>query len=433
MLGWISVSQYNSGIELEKQEGLSDMDDFTDGERVFFKIIKKICLPQVGMLLMLLIGFFISWGMIPNAEADETRQAFEKRFDEYSDHERGVVIANTEKALSKLPSSAGELEKVAAINDYLFQYFILRANEGGGAKLLSDGYAICGGAAVALAEMLYGIGIRCRKAFLIGIPGMGSHGMIEVFFRDGQRGLFDPTFGIFWFNKEKKQILSIAELMENPDLSVKHLQRSIHMKRTAETSLVVTSSGINQTYRSHHVGQDQLPYDPYLCFSTCSGGGIAGEEYMTFVKIPLVPGDLHGLPHGQVDSLHPWYPLARLADENGRFISWAYMLGKSGTYNVAHIYRFSKLRAGALYRLTLTYAHASTAIVSMQILDGKLPEQKSDTTIHLELPSLNYKQENPHSEETGIVFVSESDSVDIIATSQGYVILTAIGVSEIIQ
>lgn len=265
------------------------------------------------------------------------KQAFEKRYDKYSTEESKIIKLHVNKALSLLPSDVGELEIVAVINDYVYQYFVNKNNHGGAAKLLKEGYAICGGSAVTMAEMLYSVNVKSRLAFLIGIPNQGAHSLVEVYFKNGECGLFDPTFGIFWYDHENDKPVSIIKLLEDPKLSNVFLYKSIHKKREKTNEEVIPAREFLQTYQNKPSYKEKY-YNPYLCFLKRSGGGVAGEEYKTYVKIPMKPGSLYGNRVGSSEEPSPFNKLALLKNQEGKNISWAYMLGKTGRYNISHIY-----------------------------------------------------------------------------------------------
>lgn len=107
-----------------------------------------------------------------------------------------------------------EFEKAAAINDYLYQYLFLKNHIGHHAgEILSQRQGICGAHAYCLAEMLRIAEVPCKQAFIHGAPVMGTHEMVQVFFSNGEIGLFDPTFGVYWKSPKSGKLLSIEELI----------------------------------------------------------------------------------------------------------------------------------------------------------------------------------------------------------------------------
>ena len=363
------------------------------------------------------------------SNAKVEKQNFERAFDEYSVEEKDVVIVHVNKALSFLPNDADELEKAAAINDYVYQYFVNKSNYGNAAKLLKEGYAICGGAAVTMSEMLYSIGIKSRLAFLIGIPNQGAHSLVEVYFSNGTRGLYDPTFGILWYDHRNDMPISITKLLEDPRLSNVFLYKSENKKRDTTEEGIRPSRGFLQTYESRKNYREKY-YDPYLSFLKRSGGGVSGEQYKTYVKIPVKPDILYGDKKGNVESAFPWTKLAVLQSQEEEYISWAYMVGKTGVYNISHIYQLGDLHIGRQYILTIYYAKASDAILSIQILNGHRVNQDNDSTFYYELDNLYYKKDDYKIEHIGIPFIVDSKDVKIIMSTEGYLILTAIELKE---
>jgi len=145
------------------------------------------------------------------------KQDFEHRYERYSDEGKSIIENHVNRAIKNTDDS--EFDLVLAINNYLFQYLILKDHCGSAVEVLSDGHAICGASAYTMCEMLYSLGIKSRKSYLFGIPAQGSHVLVEVIFKDGQRGCFDPTFGLFWYDSKGNKTLSIYELLDNPLLA----------------------------------------------------------------------------------------------------------------------------------------------------------------------------------------------------------------------
>ncbi|MBI5740654.1 MAG: transglutaminase domain-containing protein [Nitrospirae bacterium] len=377
------------------------------------------------LIILLLIAVFAACKDAPTVSLQTgQKQPFEITFDKYSPEEKKVITTHVDKALSLIPPRSGELETAAAINDYVFQYFVNKDNLGNAVKLLNEGHAICGGAAVTMAEMLYSVDIKSRLAFLIGIPTQGAHSLVEVYFRDGTRGLFDPSFGIFWYDYENKKPVSIVDLLAEPELSDIFLYKTINAKRKKTDEAVKPYIGLSQTYQNRKKYKEEY-YDPYQCFSKRSGGGVSGEEYTTYVKIPLGPGSSYGDKKGSSETT-PWNKLAVLQNKEGEYISWAYMLGKTGDYNITHVYRFAGLQPGDSYNLSLYYAKAYNAVLSVQILNGHRPNQGNSSTFYYEVENLTYKKSGSAIEKVHIPFTADSPNVEIITSTEGYLILTAI-------
>ncbi|MBI5740655.1 MAG: transglutaminase domain-containing protein [Nitrospirae bacterium] len=355
----------------------------------------------------------------------EKKESFERQYDDLTSKEKKVVNSHVDRALSLLPPKPGELEIAAAINDYVYQYYIRKDNNGTTAKMLTEGHASCGGAAVTMAEMLYSVNIKSRLAYLVGIPNQGSHSLVEVYFTNGTSGLFDPTYGILWYDKENNRPVSILKLLSDPQLSNLFLYKSINKKRQELKDAVNPSQGFLQTYQNKRSYKEQY-YDPYLCFRQRSGGGVAGDDYKTFVKIPMEPGVLYGDKDGSSNVVTPWNKLALLQNKEGKYISWAYMLGEVADYSVSHIYQFSKLITGNSYNLSLYYAEANASILSIQILNGHRRGQENDSTFYHQIEKLDYKKDIREIRKIDIPFTAESQDVRIIIATEGNIMLTAI-------
>jgi len=349
------------------------------------------------------------------------KQDFEIRYDSYSEQDKRFVQMHIDKALAKLDRNADEFEIAAAINDYLYQYLILKANSGGSAKILREGHAICGGAMITMAEMLHSLGIKSKYAFLLGVPDQGSHSLLEVFFNDGRLGLFDPIFGILWFSPETNEPVSIMELLERPSLSNTTLYKSLHKRRKKLEDPVLPFKGFEKTY-AHRPNYKEKNYDPYACFSQRSGGGLANEGMKSFIRIPLRLGVVLGSKTWDKKNGLPWESLFLLKDENGNYIFWAYQLGQVHEgYDIKHIYDLKGLSIERDYSLRLYYsASANNTVLSIQFIDPAKP------TSYRRVKRLGF---NPNSFKSGVIeipFISTKSEASILVDAKGVIILHAI-------
>ena len=236
--------------------------------------------------------FFIFHLILTLLCADYNKEEFEVRYDNYSKTDKNIINKHLKLALKNLDNKKDELNVVASINDYLYQYFVYKNNLGTPNQLLKDGYAICGGTAVTMTEMLYAYGIKSRLAFLIGIPNQGAHSLVEVFFKNGQRGLFDPTFGLFWYDVNKNKTISIYELLNNPSLAINMLYETEHKKREKLNDKIKSFTSWKIHYKNKK-DYEHSYYDPYLSFLERDAGGVAGEGIKSFVNLELYPSKIY--------------------------------------------------------------------------------------------------------------------------------------------
>jgi len=360
-----------------------------------------------------------------NSFQNEIKQDFEKRYDSYTKQEKEFIKTHIDKALSKIGYDADEFDKVAAINDYVYQYFIHKNNYGGAVKLLKDGYAICGGDVLSMAEMLYSIRIKSKYAFLLGIPIQGAHSLLEVYFKDGNRGLFDPTFGIFWYDPKAKRPVSIMELLEDPSICNTTLYKSNYSKRKTVNDPMVVYVDVTKTY-SRRIDYKENNYKPCECFSKRTGGGVANEGLSTFVQIPLKPGTVLGEKTWSENSAPPWSTLSVLRDKNGNYISWAYMIGQTMGYDIKHIYNLSGLRPKKRYVLRLYYSKAyDETILSIWFLNSSIP------TLYRKIDKLSFDSRSFSPGLVEIMFGASKSDMNVLLNSRGIIILNAIELSEL--
>jgi len=358
-------------------------------------------------------------------------QNFEIVYDNYSVDEKSIIEYHVNKSLSHLKSRDSELEIVAAINDYLYQFFILKDILGkGGADFLKDGHSICGGHAVTMAEMLYSLGIKSKLAYLIGIPEQGAHSLLEVYFSDGSQGLFDSTFGVFWYNYDQHQPISIFTLAKKPQLSNLYLYKTIHNKRNTLQQPIQPFYSIKSNYKNRKNYREPY-YDPYTSFLVRQGAGVGSGEHQVFVDISMPVDSVYGENYSQhkVDnSLPPWQKLSTLQDQTGQYISWLYMLGTIPSLgnNVAHIYQFNNLELGKKYELKIYYVKALDVSLSIKNIGAYLPDLQNNSTYFEDIENIEYSPENYKVKNITIPFISRKDNVKIIVSTRGYMILNAL-------
>jgi hypothetical protein len=321
----------------------------------WYRIIIFATLGVVLLFFTLVAGVIIGghservqeWvqGVLP----PEATQDFEIRFERYTDAQRQVILDHVAAALRNLPGGASEFEKVAAINDYLYQYFHRQNSNGaGGADYLTNGESICGGTVVSMAEMLYSQKIKSKYAYVYG--GLVAHSMLEVFFSDGTRGLFDPYNGYLFYNKELARPISITDILTGINLNEVTFYSS--QPKQEITGEIVPLSDVFLSYLDH----DTLDrdFDPVELFARMDGAGVANEGYKDYLEVALNPGEHIGEPAWTPESEapNPWNTLAVWRKNNGDYLSWAYLLGQTAHgYDVKHIYHLEGLTPGQRYTL----------------------------------------------------------------------------------
>lgn len=360
----------------------------------------------------------------PSRLTAPAKQEFEERYDAYPASKRAIVLRHRDQALSRLAPDADEMEIAAAINDYVYQYLISRDNVGGAAKLLKDGHAACGGAAVCMAELLHASGVKSKYAWLLGIPGQGAHSLVEVQFKDGTRGLFDPTYGILWHNPETGKPVSMMQLLESPSLCRTTLQKSNHTKRRKAGDPVMPCEGFAASY-TRRIDHKEEFYDPYMCFAERTGGCVANEGQMLFVRVSLQPDVVRGRKIWHRRYPTPWSALALLRDERGRYVSWAYELGRSRIgYDIVHVYQMSRLEPGVNYVLRLHYSESRGVTLSVQFLDSRTP------TFYRKLPDHGFDPKAFKPVVVEMPFTASLAKTDVLVCASGFMILHAIELVE---
>ncbi len=359
------------------------------------------------------------------------RQVFEKAFATYNEKQRSTILAHVERALTKLPEGASPLEKAAAINTYLYQYFRRAhlAKGANGVELLQSGEAICGGAVATMAEMLYAIGVKGKYAYAIG--GNAAHSMMEVFFDDGTQGLFDPYHGVLYLDREKAQPLSIIDINNNLEEYARRppVMFTAHGKATTPSGVVPMASLSAAYTPTDRFGRTD--YDFVKLFNKADSVGVANSGLSSFVNIELRPGDVIGRKSWKQSHTEPrpWTKLAMWEREPGDYLSWAYMLGDSALgYTVKHVYTMRGLDRGRNYLLELYIATAygqpdsdvANAVVSVQ------PTAPFGKTRHLEVKPGGYVPDNFVPRRLEIPFRAEASEVVFVLDAHGILTLSGI-------
>ena len=368
---------------------------------------------------------------VPYSPPYPPSQDFEVRFANYSEAERQIVLHHMEMALSNLPENATEFDKTAAINDYLYQYFHGSKIPGnGGADFLTKGGTQCGGFVATMAEMLYAVGIHSKLAAVYG--GLMSHSLIEVFFGDGSRGLFDPTYGAFYYDSATHQPVSLEQIANGADVS-----RIIYLTtnpRRDTPEQIIPISDVFSVYKNEDT-QNRAGGDNYISafkrlFEAADGAVVSNQGHASFVEIDLRTGQLIGDKDWdpKTDGAVPWLSLALWKREDGRDLSWAYEMGQMMGYDVNHIYHLDGLEPGKTYILRHYIAAAYSPdgsdlagpAISIQQVDPYRPAQYAD----IERYSSSLDPFVPYLYD--FVFEAPAEKVSFIYHVSGRILITAI-------
>lgn len=364
---------------------------------------------------------------------NDPKYNLEQVYQNYSQEDKLLLKSHVDKALSNIKDRNQQLEVVAAINDYLYQYLVNQnVSANNGVQYLKKGYALCHGYAVVMTEMLHSLGIKSRLAYLTGVPIQGAHSMVEVYFADGTQGLFDPSFGTFWYDYKNQKPISILRLLNQPQLSNLYLYKTVNKQRKTFQQEVKPFISLKSNYQNRK-NYKEMYYDPYGIFSVRQAGGIADPALENFVQIPIKVGASYGEkePQASWENANPWDKLSLLQNQQGDYISWVYMLGISGQgHHITHLYNFTDLQIGKQYELKLYYVHSTEVTLSLQILDGHQPQQKNNSTFFEKINNLNHTPGSKKVKQLNIPFVAESKNVKMIIATDGYMILNAIEFSS---
>jgi len=350
-----------------------------------------------------------------------------------SENDRALLKKHVSFALSSL-NEKNEHEIAAAINDYLFQFLLSIPHWGEPAQVLEDEEAICGVHAHVMSAMLSDCGIENRIAYMLDVPYQNSHCLVEVHFKDGSMGLFDPMHGLYWFDQEKNTHLSMNNLKNQPSLASTKILKTIHAKRKSKHDSVspfISAANHYQPFTDDH----ELHFEEM--FSTYSNAGVEGNSFKIFQRISF-KDDFTVL--GDRSSKNMKGALSSLCLEKGENagpICCIHQLGKSSGgqhLNVAHIYELNQLKKNQPYTLTLHYFKSINSVLSSTILGGKFAAKTKSTqhdviedfgpklwqTIPAKLPG--------KSRTISINFVPDESKVNIVVDNSGEMLLHAIAI-----
>jgi hypothetical protein len=365
----------------------------------------------------------------------------------YSQEDREYLLGHVQKALSGFPLNASEFEKAAAINDYVYQYLLMKSNGGTAVSILKDGYALCGGHGMSMIEMLFAIGIRSVEVYSIG--PLSTHVMVEARFSDGSQGLFDPTFGVFYYNLVSKHPVSVLEIKANPQFAREYSFHTQHPKRTQFTQPVAPLTDVFSTYKK------EVIEEAYNFLTQADDIGLAEAGFNTYRNISLKPGEVLGDPAWRPDQKEePWDKLLeyrQYKDEQGNPINhwWFEWMGihPGEGITIAHLYELHNLKPYSTYTFTLHIASA-TALSEYATSSSKTwPEDKLGLTIKpmqpfqpadtpyegskfIELNSFSYSRNNFMPQKIDYVFRASQEEMSLLYTVNGYIRIYAMELQE---
>ncbi len=112
-------------------------------------------------------------------------------------------------------SGLTEEQIVIEIQRYVSTSLRLENNSGTATKILTEGYAICGGMNISFQALVRKAGIPAHYIGMFGVIYQ-SHVLTEIYY-DGQWHLYDPTYGLFFYSEPEYNhaghILSFAEVL----------------------------------------------------------------------------------------------------------------------------------------------------------------------------------------------------------------------------
>ena len=350
-----------------------------------------------------------------------------ERIRDYGTGQRELIHQHLDRALSRLEGEPTELAVAAAVNTYLHQYLLIEPLTGYGARTLAAGRGLCGNHVQTMVEMLSMTGIDSRTAALLGIRSLASnHSMVEVRFSDGDRGLFDPTHGAFFAVGDDP--VSLEELVTDPSLSVASLRTDVRGKRTSPDAPVVPMRSIEADYREAGDAVERIDGKVSIRwrrdFADNRGWGTSYSDEELLTEVPVSVGRTWGSAKGDARAANPWDQLATEYTGSGRPLAWAFMLGQSSGYDVAHEFRLLNTRPGDRYVLRLHVAEASGSPPRLRI---RLP---SGETTERTLNPLSPGAESWKPDRIDIPLTAPGGEPAVRVQASGAILLQAISLAK---
>lgn len=268
-----------------------------------------------------------------------------------------VVSTHIKTIREWVPSAQTSFEKAAAICAYLYNY-LERHNGATGntaAEILNSKKAVCGGMTLSMRELLAEEGIESRYAFTYG--RQAAHSMIEAKISSHGYALFDPYHGVAYCEDLKEKHLDIGKISAFFKTDPSPL---FYVKKIENFSQPQTLEEIYERSPSFERKDFEFP----KIFLDTDGWGVAHSGFLSHIDILLTPGTAHGMQNWETlpeeeRTDRPWNALALLELSPNVRLSWAYMLGFSGSgYIIQHNYFLQELVPSHRYRLELKIANA---------------------------------------------------------------------------
>jgi hypothetical protein len=345
------------------------------------------------------------------------------RVSKYTPRERAIVTRHLQRATSRIAGRHTEFKVAAAVNTYLHQYIHKTDNLGEAPKILADGYGACGGSVAAMLDMLHIAGIEAAHAYTLGVAWGGNHSMVEVQFRGGRRGLFDPYHGAFWRDRKRRPV-RLGRLINKPASSDRALFTDRYSPPEIPAGAVVPLRSIRDGYRRDKDGVERtstgrLWMDWEDMFADNRGWGVAYSGVETRTVIPITAGALYGTHAPGGSGVRPWVGLAGEDDPTGRNLAWPYVIGYDNGTTTAHDFAITGT-PGELYTLVLSYAQA--------IRKPVLTAEVNGVERHIQLDEFWYGEQHDRVEVVEIPFRQTGPDTLIAMRANGYVLFQGIEV-----
>jgi len=356
------------------------------------------------------------------------KKSFEEAYDAYSIEQKTAINAAAQNAIG---NAGNDLEKAAALTYYVHNT-IMRGTDpaNNGFDILKNGNGVCGGMSILLAELLYSQNIPSSLAYLRG--GGVAHSMVEAELKNGEHMLLDPYFGVVYYDTKRNKPVGIVELMEYINRQQKPV---LYVKNAPATPF----SSMKQSFAQEDPSSSGDYHFPAL-FTDADGYGLADSGFTDTIIMPLTPGTSLGNPNWKESTSEPrpWTKLSTL-QLDGRYLSWAYMLGDTYTgYHIQHSYALTNLVPNTSYTLEVEVANAYTspfgkerepAISIQQIYPTTIPQTKA--THHFMLEQRGYAGDKPYHPQTlSVTFTAQKQETSFIADGVGDFVISAITLKE---
>ena len=356
--------------------------------------------------------------------------------DALGNRDKLYLQSHLDQALSELGDPKDPREVAAAINDYLFQSLLCLDHTGTPVQILRDGHAICGGHAITMITLLELAGVKSSLSYLLDVPYQGAHSLVQVEFSAKEAGLFDPTFGVLWYEPSQGKYLCLNQLKEHPEWAESMAWQTIHPKRQSSDQPIAPFRSLLNQYQqlasptAMHYGE---------IFKEASYVGLHNYNFRIHRRIPM-----QGAPssYGQANPANIAQACQALASSKdprtGEHLSLLQHLGKFATgFNVSHLYEMENLEPGNHYQLCLDYLRSTSSHLSVSVLKGKL-RSDSRNCKHDVINDFGPRilQTLPveaigKSRRWTVDFMAEDSSVTVLIDNEGDMLLHSIRLTEL--